>query len=258
MKFDNLACTEKDGILHVKLNRPEKRNAISPMVFWDIERCFSEAAMQPGIQVILLSGEGKGFSAGTDLTAFQPGGNAADVRRFVRMAQRAYNEIELVEKAVIALIHGFCFGIGCELALACDLRLCSPETVFNIPEVAMGLIADAGANQRLPRIVGVGRAKELILTGKTIDAQKAEKWGMVNEVVKLEDLEKTGMEWAKEIAGNGPTGVGLSKRNIDMSMSMSMADGLECAGMAQSLAFSDPNFITRIEQRITEKLKKKS
>jgi len=166
--------------------------------------------------------------------------------------------VELAEKAVIALIHGFCFGIGCELALACDLRLCSPEAVFNIPEVVMGLIPDAGANQRLPRIVGVGRAKELILTGKTIDAQKAEKWGLVNEVVKLEDLEKTGMEWAREIAANGPTGVGLSKRNIDMSMSMSMADGLECAGMAQSLAFSDPKFITRIEQRITEKLKKKS
>ena len=258
MKFDNLACTEKDGILHVKLNRPEKRNAISPMVFWDIERCFSEAAVQPSIQVILLSGEGKGFSAGTDLTTFQPGGSAVDVRRFVRMAQRAYNEVELMEKAVIALIHGFCFGIGCELALACDLRLCSPETVFNIPEVAMGLIADAGANQRLPRIVGVGRAKELILTGKTIDAQKAEKWGMVNEIVKLEDLEKVGITWAKEIAANGPTGVGLSKRNIDMSMNMSMADGLECAGMAQSLAFSDPNFITRIQQRITDKLKKKS
>ena len=258
MKFDNLACTEKDGILHVKLNRPEKRNAISPMVFWDIERCFSEAAVQPGIQVILLSGEGKGFSAGTDLTTFQPGGSAVDVRRFVRMAQRAYNEVELVEKAVIALIHGFCLGIGCELALACDLRLCSPETVFNIPEVVMGLIPDDGANQRLPRIVGVGRAKELILTGKTIDAQKAEKWGMVNEIVKLEDLEKTGIAWAKEIAGNGPTGVGLAKRNIDMSMSMSMADGLECAGMAQSLAFSDPNFITRIQQRIAEKLTKKS
>ena len=257
MNFDNLACTEKDGILHVKLNRPEKRNAISPMVFWDIERCFSEAALQPSIQVILLSGEGTGFSAGTDLTAFQPGGSAVEVRRFVRMAQRAYNEVELVEKAVIALIHGFCLGIGCELALACDLRLCSPETVFNIPEVAMGLIPDDGANQRLPRIVGVGRAKELILTGKTIDAQKAEKWGMVNEIVKLEDLEKTGIAWAKEIAGNGPTGVGLAKRNIDMSMSMSMTDGLECAGMAQSLAFSDPNFITRIQQRIAEKIKKK-
>ncbi|MDD5703186.1 MAG: enoyl-CoA hydratase-related protein, partial [Dehalococcoidales bacterium] len=114
-----------------------------------------------------------------------------------------------------------------------------------------------GASQRLPRMVGVGRAKELILTGKTIGAQKAESWGMINEVVKLEDLEKTGIAWAKQIATNGPVGVGLAKRNIDMSMNMSVADGLECAGMAQSLGFSDPEFITRIQQRLAERTKGK-
>jgi len=143
MKFDNLACTEKDGILHVKLNRPEKRNAISPMVFWDIERCFSEAAMQPSIQVILLSGEGKGFSAGTDLTAFQPGGNAVDVRRFVRMAQRAYNEVELAEKAVIALIHGFCLGIGCLVLyglLILVLLVVPGKTHFDLLKVGINTI----------------------------------------------------------------------------------------------------------------------
>jgi len=257
MQFETLACAEKDGILHVKLNRPDKRNAMNPQMFWDIEKCFSEVASQPGVQAVLLSGEGKGFSAGTDLTAFQAGGSQQDIRKFVRMAQKAYNEIEYLEKAVIAVIHNFCFGIACELVLACDMRLCSPEATFNIPEVAMGLVPDDGASQRLPRIVGVGRAKELILTGKTIGAQKAESWGLVNEVVKLEDLEKTGIAWAKEIMGNGPIGVGLAKRNIDMSMNMSVADGLECAGMAQSLGFSDPDFITRIQQRLAERTKGK-
>ena len=257
MQFETLACAEKEGILHVKLNRPDKRNAMNPQMFWDIEKCFSEVASQPGVQAVLLSGEGKGFSAGTDLTAFQAGGSQQDIRKFVRMAQRAYNEIEYLEKAVIAVVHNFCFGIACEMVLACDLRLCSPEATFNIPEVAMGLVPDDGASQRLPRIVGVGRAKELILTGKTIGAQKAESWGLVNEVVKLEDMEKTGVAWAREIMGNGPIGVGLAKRNIDMSMNMSVADGLECAGMAQSLGFSDPDFIKRIEQRLAERTKGK-
>jgi enoyl-CoA hydratase/carnithine racemase len=257
MQFETLAYTEKDGILHVKLNRPDKRNAINPNMFWDIEKCFAEVATRPSVQAVLLSGEGKGFSAGTDLTAFQAGGSQQDIRRFVRMAQRAYNEIEYLEKAVIALIHNFCFGIACEMVLACDLRICSPETTFSIPEVVMGLVPDDGASQRLPRMVGVGRAKELILTGRTIGAEKAEKWGMVNEVVKLEDLEKTGIAWATEIACNGPIGVGLAKRNIDMSMNMSVADGLECAGMAQSLGFSDPGFITRIQKRLEERTKGK-
>ncbi|MCX5993134.1 MAG: enoyl-CoA hydratase/isomerase family protein [Chloroflexi bacterium] len=257
MQFETLACTEKDGILHVRLNRPEKRNAINPQMFLDIDKCFTEVATQPGVQVVLLSGEGKGFSAGTDLTTFQAGSSQQDVRRFVRLAQRAYNEIEYLEKVVIALVHNFCFGIACEMVLACDMRLCSPDATFNIPEVAMGLVPDDGASQRLPRIVGVGRAKELILTGKTIGAQKAESWGMVNEVVKLEELEKTGIAWAREIMGNGPIGVGLAKRNIDMSMNMSVADGLECAGMAQSLGFSDPGFLKRMEQRLIEKTKGK-
>ena len=250
MQFQTLAYTEKDGILHVKLNRPEKRNAISPQVFMDIETFFRSVAVQPSVKVILLSGEGKGFSAGTDLTTFKAGGTSADVRMFVRLAQRAYNEVEYVEKVVIALIHKFCFGIGCELALACDMRICTDDTIFNIPEVAMGLIPDDGASQRLPRIVGVGRAKELILSGKTIDAATADKWGMVNTVVKPDELEKTGLAWARQIMENGLMGVGLAKRNIDMSMSMSIHDGLECAGMAQSIAFSDPNFIKRIQERL--------
>ena len=257
MQFQTLAYSQKDGILHVKLNRPDKRNAINPLMFMEIEQLFATLAAEPGVQVVLLSGEGKGFSAGTDLTAFQPGGTSYDVRRFVRLAQKAYNEIELLEKAVIALIHNFCFGIGCEMVLACDMRICTEGTIFSIPEVTMGLIPDDGANQRLPRLVGVGRAKELILTGKNIDSATADKWGLVNAVVKPDDLEKTGIAWAKEIMANGPTGVGLAKRNIDMSMNMSVHDGLECAGMAQSIAFSDPSFIKRIQERFERLVKGK-
>lgn len=257
MQFKNVAYTEKDGILHVKLNRPEKRNALNFEILGEIKQCFAEVATLPSVQVVLISGEGKCFSGGTDLNSFQAGGSLQDIRRGVRTFQAVFNEIELLEKPVIALIHNYCYGGALELALACDLRICTPDATFNIPEVNMGMIPDGGGNQRLPRVVGVGRAKELILTGKTINAQKAELWGLVNEIVPPEKLEQTGISWAKEIMANGMISVGLAKRNVDMSYNMSIHDALECAGMAQSLAFSDPNFIKRVEQRFLDKVKGK-
>jgi enoyl-CoA hydratase/carnithine racemase len=225
-------------------------------MFSDIEQCFSQVAARPDVKVVLLSGQGKGFSAGTDLVAISQV-TGPDVRRFVRLAQRAYNEIEYLEKVVIALIHSFCFGIGLEMALACDLRICSDDTLFNLPEVKVGLVPDGGASQRLPRIIGLGRTKELILTGKTIDAAIAERWGMVNEVVKPRDLESTGIARAKEISGNGMIAVGLAKRNIDLSFNQSLYAGLESAGLAQRIAVSDPSFLKRIEQRFTDRVKGK-
>lgn len=258
MQFQTLVYAEKDGILHIKLNRPEKRNAINQQLVMDLHQCFLEVATRPSVQVVLLSGQGKGFSAGTDLTSFQPGGEIQmNIRSFVRRFQNAFTEIELLEKTVIALIHGFCYGAALEIALACDMRICTPDATFNLPEVNMGTVPDGGGSQRLPRVVGVGRAKELILTGKTIDAQKADKWGLVNEIVKAEDLEKTGIAWAHEIMGNGLNGVGLAKRNVDMSMNMSINDGLECAALAQGLAFSDASFLKRVEQRFLDKVKAK-
>jgi enoyl-CoA hydratase/carnithine racemase len=257
MQFETVAYTEKDGILHVKLNRPEKRNAVNQQLISDVTQCFAEVATLPSVQVVLLSGEGKCFSAGTDLTSFHSTDSQANVRRFVRRFQNMFNEIELLEKAVIAVIHGYCYGAALELALACDMRICSEGTLFNIPEVDMGIVPDGGGSQRLPRVIGLGRAKELILTSKTIDAEKAEKWGLVNEVVKLQNLESTGIAWAKDVMRNSGAGVGLAKRNIDLSLNMSISDGLECAGMAQSLAFTDPNFLKRIEQRFQDKVKQK-
>lgn len=257
MQFKTVAYTEKDGILHIKLNRPEKRNALSFEILGEIKQCFAEVATLPNVQVVLLSGEGKCFSGGTDLNSFQAGGSLQDIRRGVRTFQAVFSEIELLEKPVIALIHNYCFGGALELALACDLRICTPDATFNIPEVNMGMVPDGGGSQRLPRVVGVGRAKELILTGKTINAQKAELWGLVNEIVPAEKLEQTGIAWAKEIMANGMISVGLAKRNVDMSYNMSIHDALECAGMAQSLAFSDPNFIKRVEQRFLDKVKGK-
>jgi Enoyl-CoA hydratase/carnithine racemase len=151
---------------------------------------------------------------------------------------------------VIAAIHGYAIGAGFELALACDLRIASREATFTIPEVSVGVIPDLGGSQRLPRIIGVGRAKELILTGKTISALDAEHIGLVNKVVPVEELQNTAKAWAEEIIGNGPLAVGLAKRNIDTSFGLSVSEGLESAGIAQSPLISSYDFQEGVKARM--------
>jgi enoyl-CoA hydratase/carnithine racemase len=251
MDFELLSLLEENGILYIKLNRPEKRNAINLQMLDELERCFNEVAVKDSVGVVVLSGEGKIFCAGIDLFEIGriAGMSAQDLRKDVRKLQRAFSEIEYLEKAVIAAIHGSAMGAGFELALACDLRIASEEATFSIPEVNLGVIPDLGGNQRLPRIVGVGRAKELILTGKTISALDAERISLVNKVVPLEDLQSTAKAWAEEIINNRPLAVGLAKRNIDTSFGLSISEGLESVGAIQSLLIFDDEFKARVGKR---------
>lgn len=251
MDFELLSLLEENGILYIKLNRPEKRNAINLQMLDELERCFTEVAAKDSIGVVVLSGEGKIFCAGIDLFEIGKiaGMSAQDLRKNLRKLQRAFSEIEYLEKAVIATIHGSAMGAGLELALACDLRIASEEATFTIPEVNLGVIPDLGGNQRLPRIVGVGRAKELILTGKTISALEAERIGLVNKVVPLEDLQNTAKAWAEEIINNRPLAVGLAKRNIDTSFGLSISEGLESVGAVQSLLVFHKEFKAAVEKR---------
>lgn len=256
MDLQTLSYSEENGILQVRLNRPEKRNAINAQMLMDIERFFAEVATRDSAKVIILSGEGKGFSSGTDMTSFGQIGdmtNPQAARRFVKKAQRAISEIESLEKVVIACVHGFAYGAALELILACDLRIASVEALFNLPEVNVALVPDLGGSQRLPRIVGVGRAKELILTGKTINAVEAERIGLINRVVPIEDLNRAAIAMAEEVMGNCLAALGLAKKNIDMSFGLSVPDGLELASMAQSFLLSDQDFMKRMAARLPRK-----
>jgi enoyl-CoA hydratase/carnithine racemase len=251
MSFEVLSLLEEKGVLYIKLNRPEKRNAITPQMLDELDRCITEVATKDSVGAVVLSGEGKAFSAGMDLTELGKvaGTSSQDFRRSLRKFQRAFSEIEYLEKAVIAAIHGYAIGAGFEMALACDLRIASQETAFTIPEVNVGIIPDLGGSQRLPKIIGVGRAKELILTGKTISALDAERIGLVNKVVPLEDLQNTARAWAEDIISNGPLAVGLAKRNIDTSFGLSISEGLEAAGITQSLLISSYDFQEGVKAR---------
>lgn len=245
MDFETLSLSQEGKILYLNLNRPEKRNAINTQMLADLERCVPMIAGKSDVGVVVLQGEGKAFSSGTDLGelgALAQGNNIQNLRGLIRKLQRAFSEIEYLEKAVIAAIHGYALGAALELILACDLRIASEEARFSIPEVSLGIIPDLGGSHRLSRIVGVGRAKELVLTGRMISASEAEHIGLVNKVVPQEQLRDTATAWAEEIMKNGPPAVGLAKRAIDMNFSLSSSEGLELAGIIQSLLISRESF----------------
>lgn len=242
MDYETLSLSQEGKILYLNLNRPEKRNAINTRMLSELEQCVPLIAAKSDVGVVVIQGEGKAFSSGTDLDELGElarSGNIQDFRGALRKLQRAFTEIEYLEKAVIAAVHGYALGSALELILACDLRIAAEETRLSIPEVSLGIIPDLGGVHRLSRIVGVGRAKELILTGRMISAQEAEHIGLVNRVVPPEQLRDTATAWAEEIMNNGLPAVGLAKRAVDMSFSLSSAEGLELAGIVQSLLISE-------------------
>jgi len=191
------------------------------------------------VKVAIVTGRGRAFSAGIDLNSLQEY-NVVDLQAFravVRKIQRNFRAYELIEKPIIAMVNGHALGAGTEMALACDMILASTEATFGLPEVNIGLVVDLGGTQRLQRYIGVHRAKELILTGKKIDAAEADRIGLVNAVYTPEELESKTLELANHLMGLSPVAVGLSKIAIDRGKGSSIESGLEYDAQSQSLAF---------------------
>ncbi|MBN2494726.1 MAG: enoyl-CoA hydratase/isomerase family protein [Deltaproteobacteria bacterium] len=228
-----------DGaVFEIVLDRPAKRNAIDMGMLERLREAIAEARQVPGVRAVLLRGEGKAFSAGIDVTALMSLGQvygpdwARWMRDITRDIQSVFNALEQLELPVIALLHGYCLGLGLELALACDWRIAAAGTRLGLPEVRLGLIPDVGGSTRLSRLVGPGRAKELVMTGRQIEAEQAERWGLVNRVVDEGELEATGRELVAELGGCAPLAVGMAKRVIDGGCDL--ARGLALEGWAQS------------------------
>src|SRR2546421_6142971 len=168
-----VSVEDRDRVRHIVLDRPEKRNAIHHDMVLELRDAAREAYEAPDIHVVILRGEGKAFSAGIDVSQLGNLGGAALLRPFRRDCIELVNLLEEMPKPVIAQIHGPCLGLGAEIALACDLRVMSDDTLFGLPETKLGLIPDVGGSSRLPAVGGRGVAKELIMTGRTIDAAEA-------------------------------------------------------------------------------------
>lgn len=225
----SLVLTEQRGaVRHVVLNRPEKRNAFHTELVLALGTALREAADDGGTHCVVLRGGGSMFSSGMDLGALADlGAHPERLRPFRRACLEAWNLAETMEKPVVAQLQGACIGGALELALACDLRVAAAGTVLGMPEVRLGLIPDVGGSSRLPQVVGLGRAKELVMTGRLVDAEEAERIGLVNRVAPAEDLEAATQGLVDELTACAPVAVGLAKRVLDASARPALAATLE-------------------------------
>jgi enoyl-CoA hydratase len=188
-------------------------NALNTRFFQEMDSLVVEIAGRPDIKIVIITGEGKAFVAGADISEMA-GKTQEEARAFSKLGQRTFRSLELLEKPVLAAVNGFALGGGCELALACDIRIASAKAKFGQPEVNLGLIPGYAATQRLPRLIGLGNALFLLLTGEMIGAEEALRMGLVQKVVEPEALLPAAVELAKTIASKGPGAVRLAKRVV--------------------------------------------
>ncbi len=234
---------DRGAVRHLILNRPEKRNAMHGELVLAIGAALKEAANAPEVRVVVLRGAGAMFSSGMDFNALGAVAQQPEhLRAFRRECIDAWNLAEEMTKPVIAQIHGGCIGGALELALAADFRVVAADAVLGMPEVRVGLVPDVGGSTRLPALVGLGRAKELIMTGKLIGAEEAERIGLVTRVAAADELEAATQQLADELLACAPLAVGLSKRILDGIAKPTLAASLELEVAAQQLCAQSHDF----------------
>jgi enoyl-CoA hydratase len=222
MDLKNLLFETRDGIAYVTVNRPEAMNALNRDTIFEISKVFREIHSMEDVKGVILTGAGeKAFVAGADISELNKLEGVAGTG-FSAHGHHTLHLIEDLSKPVIAAINGFALGGGCELAMACHIRLASENAKFGQPEVNLGLIPGFGGTQRLPRIVGIGRAMELILTGDIIDAVEAHRIGLVNRVTGSDDLIPESEKLLKKILSKGPLAVRFAIEAINHGTSMTL------------------------------------
>src|ERR687894_3161228 len=242
--MSDLVLTEDRGaVRHVVLNRPEKRNAFHDELVLATGAALRAAADDPDVRCVVVRGNGPMFSSGMDLGALAALAAAPErLRAFRRDCLEAWNLAEEMPKPVICAIQGGCIGGALELALACDFRVLAADAVVGMPETRIGLIPDVGGSSRLPQVVGLGRAKELVMTGKLIGAEEAERIGLANRVAPAEDLDAAVQALADELLACAPLAVGLAKRVLDASARPALSTTLELEVLAQERCAATADF----------------
>jgi len=207
MSYENVLTDNRDGILWMTVNRPKKLNALNQSTLAEIEKIIASAASDDQVWAVVVTGAGeKAFVAGADIGELNTLG-PVEAKEFALRGQAIFLQIERLTKPVVAAVNGFAFGGGCELAMSCHLRVASRNAVFGQPEVKLGLIPGYAGTQRLPRLVGRGRALEILLTGRNVDAEEAERIGLVNSVCEPEELTDTVDSLLRNVLANGPLAV---------------------------------------------------
>lgn len=220
MNFNSLLIEIADGVAVVTINRPAALNALNREVLDELAAAFAELETNEDVACVILTGSGsKAFVAGADIAEMQAL-DAVSAEHFAKRGHAILNTIESFPKPVIAAVNGFALGGGCELAMACDIRIAAENARFGQPEVNLGVIPGFGGTLRLARLVGKGRAKELIFTGDMIDAQEAYRIGLANKIVPAEELLAKARSMATKIASKGPVAVRFAKESVDNGLEM--------------------------------------
>ena len=219
--YENIKYEVNEGIGYVTINRPKALNALNMDVLTDLYAAFTEIEADEAVKAVIVTGEGKAFVAGADIAQMSQL-NALGGREMMIMGHKVMNLIESVEKPVIAAVNGFALGGGCELAMACDIRIASEKAKFAQPEVGLGIIPGFGGTQRLARLVGKGMAKYMIMTAEMISAAEAYRIGLVEKVAAPEELMDEAVKVAKTIASKAPIAIATAKSAINNGIDIDM------------------------------------
>lgn len=238
MEYKNILISKEDDIAVVSINRPQALNALNTQTLKEIDHAMGALEDDAAVKVIIITGSGdKAFVAGADISEMSQLG-PLEASEFGAAGINAFKKIEKNKKPVIAAVNGFALGGGTELAISCDIRIASERAKFGQPEVGLGVMPGFGATQRLPRLVGLGKAKELIFTGDRIDANEALRIGLVQKVVPQEKLMEEAKAMAKKIAANGQIAVRLSKSAMNASVNTDIMTGFSLENRSFAMCFS--------------------
>ena len=238
MEYSTLLYNVEDGIGVITINRPKALNALNGAVMSDFSDLLPKIAADPAVRVVIITGSGpKSFVAGADITEMQKM-SAIEGRNWGKLGQAVFDQVEKLPQPVIAAVNGFALGGGCELSMACDIRIAAENALFGQPESGLGITPGFGGTQRLARLVGKGIAKELIFTASNIDAQEAYRIGLVNKVVPAAELMAAAQKMAKKIMSKGNTAVQLCKAAINEGLNVDLESGVAYEAEVFGLCFA--------------------
>jgi len=237
MNYETILFEKDQNIATITLNRPRAYNAMNLKMFAELKQVFSLIEADESVRVVIIAGSGKFFAAGADISEISKIASPVDASLFLKQVD-IFQIIEDFDRPVIAAISGLALGGGCELCLACDLRVAAENAVFGQPEIKIGVIPGGGGTQRLPRLIGVTKAKELLFTGETINALEAYRLGLVNKVVPVSDLMTEAKAFAQRIAALPGVALKMTKFAVNGGMSMDMKAALAYEARCFELLFS--------------------
>lgn len=238
MELKNVLTELEDGILTITINRPQVLNALNTETLSELRMTIKEAGETEEVKSVIITGAGeKSFVAGADIAQMRDL-EVLEGRTMTILGQDVFTEIENLDKPVIAAVNGYALGGGCELAMACDIRIASEKARFGQPEVNLGIIPGYGGTQRLSRLIGKGRAKYYIFTGEMMTAQEAFNFGLVDKVVAPEELMTKAREVAKTIMAKAPIAIMMAKRAINRGLDMDLASGIAYETEAYTTTFA--------------------